>query len=203
MLRFFIVAFGLLAFITALPPSASAQDNDGGPIPPETQPQLENPFTFEGPMTADRIGALIQRVDSNAEKLGNGYVFTVQERQLQVVYDENADRMRIITPVIEASNLPPELLQRLLQANFDSMLDVRYAIGSGRLWSTFIHRLSSLTDEDFLSGIAQTAVGAETFGTAFSSGALVFGGGDSSEITRRLLEELQQAIEDGGDDRGI
>lgn len=171
------------------------------PVDPEGG--LENPFRFQGEMTPQRLGELVQRVDPEAEKMGNGYLFKVQERDLRIVYDENADRMRIITPIIPANDLPDGLLLRLLQANFDSALDSRYSIGSGLIWSSFVHRLSSLTDEDFISGIAQTAVAAETFGTSFSSGAFVFGGGDSAEINEDLLRRLQEAIEESEDDRGI
>ena len=154
-------------------------------------------------MTPERLGALVQRVDPNAREAGNGFILKVQDRDLRVVFDENADRMRIITPIIPAADLPDGLLQRMLQANFDSVLDTRYAIGSGNVWASFVHRLSSLTDEDFISGLAQTAVAADTFGTSFSSGAVVFGGGDSTGINQELLERLQQAIQDGEDDRGI
>ena len=77
-----------------------------------------------------------------------------------------------------------------MQANFDSALDARYAIGQGILWSTFLHRMSSLTVEDFLSGIGQSINIVMTFGTTFSSGEMTFGGGDSNEIHRELIDEL-------------
>ena len=92
---------------------------------------------------------------------------------------------------------------RMLQANFDAVLDSRYAVAGGNVWSVFIHRLSSLTSEDLISGVAQTAVAADTFGTSFTSGAVVFGGGDSSGIHRDLEERLRQAIGSSQDDRGI
>jgi len=207
----FSAALPMLAALTLALSSvsvATAQQR-GATQPPlsgeqgEIPAPLENPFASGQDMTGERLGELVKRVDPNARVLGNGYTFKVQERDLRIVFDENADRMRIITPIIPAANLPDGLLQRMLQANFDSVLDTRYAIGSGNVWASFVHRLSSLTDEDFISGIAQTAVAADTFGTSFSSGAVVFGGGDSSEINQELLERLQQAIQDGEDDRGI
>ncbi|MEM9879185.1 MAG: hypothetical protein AAF862_07890, partial [Pseudomonadota bacterium] len=88
------------------------------------------------------------------------------------------------------SVLTPELSKRMLQANFDTALDARYAIARGLIWGTFIHPLSSLTDEDFLSGLGQTVNIATTFGTTFQSGALSFGGGDSQEALKELLKEL-------------
>ena len=210
MTRNFTALPALAALIFALSPVSVATAQQGEATPPplsggqgEIQTPLENPFTGGQIMTGERLGVLVQRVDPNARVLGNGYTFKVQDRDLRIVYDENADRMRIITPIIPAADLPDGLLQRMMQANFDSVLDTRYAIGSGNVWASFVHRLSSLTDEDFISGIAQTAVAAETFGTTFSSGAVVFGGGDSNGINQELLERLQQAIQDGEDDRGI
>lgn len=176
--------------------------------PPELEPDssapLENPFEQSGIiMTPERLGELVALVDPDADDAGNGFIFKVQDRDLRIVFDERADRMRIITPIIRASDLPEELLLRLLQANFDAVLDSRYAVGSGMVWSVFIHRLSSLTDEDLISGIAQTAIAADTFGTTFTSGAVVFGGGDSSDIHRELEERLGEALRQQNEDRGI
>lgn len=211
MIRFILILSGLLALSFPLAQSAMAQTpQDDLPPPlsgepaPDASASLENPFEFDGPMTPDRLEFLVRQVDEDASKAGNGFVFNVEERQLRIVYDERADRMRIITPIIPLRDLPEGLLLRLLQANFDAVLDSRYAIGSGAVWSIFVHRLSSLTAEDLLSGIAQTAVAAETFGTSFSSGAFVFGGGDSNGLNERLLERLREAIEKAEEeDRGI
>lgn len=81
----------------------------------------------------------------------------------------------------------------MLQANFDAILDARYAIANDLVWAVFIHPLSSLTEDDFISGIAQTVTAAETFGTTYSSGALVFGGGDSNARHENLLKQLEDA----------
>jgi len=142
-------------------------------------------------MTPDRMGELIARIDENAESIGSGWTFTVEETQVQLIYDTNADRMRLITPVDQAANLDVDGLERLMQANFDSALDARYAIGRGVVWATFIHPLGALTDEEFLSGIGQTVNLAVTYGSTYSSGALVYGGGDSQDRMRReLIDEL-------------
>ena len=83
------------------------------------------------------------------------------------------------------------MLLRLMQANFDSALDARYAIAQGALWSTFIHPLSSINDEDFVSGLGQTVNLVLTYGSSFASGGVVFGGGDSQVEQNQLIEELQ------------
>jgi len=187
---------GALALLvtTQLPTSAAQQVL----TPPQLEAPLEN---TQGDMTGDRLGVLIKRIDPNAVVRENGYVFMVNDRALNVVYDETADRMRILTAIVATEGIPPELLMRTLQANFDAVLDARYAVGNGQLWSVFVHPLSTLTDRDFLSGIAQTSVAAQTFGTTFTSGVFVFGGGDTANLHEDLLRQLEGASR--GDDRGI
>lgn len=95
-----------------------------------------------------------------------------------------------MVPIRSAEDLDAGELLRLMQANFDTALDARYAVARGRLWGVFIHPLKPLERAQFLSALAQTVTVARTYGTAYSGGAAVFGGGDSSEIYRELLEEL-------------
>ena len=114
---------------------------------------------------------------------------TVAGRSVTIITDENADRMRIISPVAQADSLDPKLMFRMLQANFDTALDARYSIAQGVLWSLYLHPLGSLSDERFLTGIGQVVNLAATFGTTYSSGGLTFGGGDSGELIQDLLEK--------------
>jgi len=146
----------------------------------------------DGPMTAERLAELILRVDDEAILDGTSWQFKVSDIDTIVVFDIAADRMRIIIPIKPADELEQQDLLRIMQANFDSALDARYAIGQGLLWGTFIHPLGSLTDEEFLVGLGQTVNVVMSFGTSYSSGMFVFGGGDSAEIEqKRLIEELR------------
>ncbi|MEM7570857.1 MAG: hypothetical protein AAF337_13780 [Pseudomonadota bacterium] len=161
-------------------------------VPPEQRAGIE---AAEARLEA--LWALTQKIDANAERnpQGNVFSFKVAERPIILVSDVNADRMRILTPIAPESVMTSELMRRLLQANFDSALDARYAIAQGLLWGVFLHPLTSLTNEDFLSGVGQAVNVAVSFGTTFSSGALTFGGGDSQAELRRLLEQLQRKNE--------
>ncbi|MEL7313040.1 MAG: hypothetical protein AAFN07_16100 [Pseudomonadota bacterium] len=155
---------------------------------PDTEPQSE-----PKPMSIDRIETIIGRVDEDYERNENNIIFSFADYEILLVSDPAADRMRIMIPVNAADALDEAELMRLMQANFDSALDARYAVANGMLWSTFIHRLSTLTEVDLLSGIGQTINTADTFGTSYSSGELVFGGGDSNELRRKaLIDELQE-----------
>ncbi|MEM0986692.1 MAG: type III secretion system chaperone [Pseudomonadota bacterium] len=139
---------------------------------------------------AARLLAFVSEIDESADLQANGAIFEVEDVQLRLVFDLNADRMRVMTPVAPVSEITPDELFRLMQANFDSALDARYAIAQDAVWSTFIHPLSSLTTEDFASGIAQAVNLVKTYGSSYSSGALVFGEGDSADEQRRLVDEL-------------
>jgi len=151
-------------------------------------------------MTVERIDMIVGIVDPASVREGNLLTFRfVTEEDIevagQIISDESADRMRIVIGITEQDTLTPELMTRILQANFDSALDARYALAQGHLWATFIHPLSSLSDEDFISGFSQTITLFLTFGTTFTSGALVYGGGDSSGIEEEILEALRREAE--------
>lgn len=165
-------------------------------LPSEDQASPENK-TPSVKMTAETLKTLIKKFDEKAVAKANGVTFTLNERDLFMVYDEKADRMRIITPIAPSGIATEEVLIRMMQANYDAVLDARYAMANDILWAVFIHPLSSLTQDNFLSGVAQTVTAAETFGTSFTSGAVVFGGGDSSAIHKDLLKELEKATAKG------
>jgi len=148
-------------------------------------------------MSGDALSTLIQKFDEDAKVNDNSVEFSLNERDLFLVYDTKADRMRIITPIAQAALANENILIRMLQANYDSVLDVRYAQANNVIWAVFIHPLSSLTQEDFLSGIAQAVTAAETFGSSYTSGAMVFGGGDSNAIHEDLLKQLEKATNAG------
>ncbi|MDJ0657710.1 MAG: type III secretion system chaperone [Xanthomonadales bacterium] len=151
--------------------------------------------TDQNPMTPDRMADLLSRIYPGATRLDSNQMhFTVDERPVLLVFDTSADRMRLMSPVTESEQLSEEMLRRLMQANFDSALDARYAIAQGLLWSTFIHPLGDLSDELFMSAVGQVVNAAESFGTTFSSGAFLYGGGDGAEEQRELLKKLERIL---------
>lgn len=153
------------------------------------------PATPTDVMNNDRLASLIMRVDDKAEGKPGFWRLHIEDRNVTVITDEKADRMRILVPVTEVESLQDDELTRLMQSNFDSALDARYAIAKDIVWGAFIHPLSSLTDQEFLSGLGQTVNLSVTFGKTYSSGALIFRGGDSTDLQRREL--IDQLIERG------
>ncbi|WP_126454862.1 type III secretion system chaperone [Sulfuriflexus mobilis] len=146
-------------------------------------------------MDNQRLDELIHRIDKSAQGKPGYWVFVVEGREVSVITDARADRMRIIIPITPTKDIDRDLLYRLMQANFDSALDARYSIANDILWAAFIHPLSALGDKEFLSGLGQTVNLALSYGDSYSSGALVFGGGDSQALRRREL--IDKLLRDG------
>jgi len=144
----------------------------------------------EGKMDNQRLEAIIQSMVEKHEGRAGYWQFTLDNYQVTVITDEDADRMRIIVPVAKMADIDHSTLRRLMQANFDSALDARYSVARGVLWSAYIHPLSVLSDHQFIDGLAQTVNLAATFGSTYSSGALIFGGGDSQQEQSRYYREI-------------
>lgn len=143
-------------------------------------------------MTLERLGELILRIDPDARQRGNTWEFGLESYTIAMIADPQADRMRLVIPIRSIEDLGTDELLRLMQANFDSALDARYAIARNVLWATYLHPLSPLTDEQFLIAVGETANIVATYGTSYSSGLFIFGGGDSGDIQRReLIDRLR------------
>jgi len=178
----FILALAAVCFLSLPALAQTAED------------QPENPLV--GPMTASKLMTIIRLIDSEARVSTNAAELTIQDIPVIVIADEGADRMRAMVPIRSASELDDKELMRLMQANFDSALDARYAVADGRLWGVFIHPLAPLEHRQFLSGLLQTVNVARSYGTAYSGGGVTFGGGDSNEIFRKQLEDLLDKSEE-------
>ena len=191
-----LAALGLIAMIGALPSHAPAQaqstaedsqDDQADPTDPAPTEDSELPPTA---MAAVALLTIVTTIDEDAQLTANGATFTIDDTEVTLVFDINADRMRLFSQIAPSDGLSGPQLRRLMQANFDTALDARYAVAQGQLWSTFIHRLTSLTQDDFVSALAQTVTLVKTYGTTYSSGAMSFGGGDSNAEIQKLLESL-------------
>jgi len=177
---------------SAEPPSEDLAPND---LAPDDQALEEGSLGSDAIMTPETMTTLIQTIDKTAKVNPNNITFKIRDRDIILVYDTKARRMRIVAPIISEASVPPEIMTRMLKANFDAVLDVRYAIANTVVWAVFIHPLDNLTEKEFLSGIAQTFTAAETFGSSYTSGAMVFGGGDSGDLHEDLLKQLEKAAQ--------
>jgi hypothetical protein len=207
MLRFPHLLLPAVVAALILPGAAYAQDAPPAEAVPTPETAPEEEFLLDEPPAAPveaspeilvvlgQMDEVIKALDSKATRTGNSWQFTLKERVMLVVTDTTAGRMRIITPIALIADLPDGAMARLMQANFDTALDARYAVAQDLVWGAFLHPLDTLTQRDFASGILQTHSIGETFGTTFSSGAITYGGGDSGAIFEEQLKELLEELE--------
>lgn len=127
-------------------------------------------------MTADKLLAILQQESDTLKANGNSYQFLVEDVMLICVFDENANRMRIISPIVERDKLGEEELLNALVANFHSALDVKYALSDEIIWSVFTHPLKELSEGQVIDAVKQVYTAAKTFGGSYSSTNLVFPG---------------------------
>ena len=102
----------------------------------------------EPPMTLERLGAILMSLDADARPVGNSMELTIAGIPIIVIADSVANRMRALVPIRAADEMTQAELMRVLQANFDSALDARYAVAQRRLWAVFIHPLSPLERDE-------------------------------------------------------
>jgi hypothetical protein len=131
----------------------------------------------KGPMTQQRMEAFLRELAPGAEGVPGSLGFRVEGVAIECISDVAHDRMRLIAAIAPVSKLTAEQVARVLEANFHSALDARYATSGGYLYAAFIHPLSPLTERELRSAALQVANLARSFGTTYSSGELVYGGG--------------------------
>lgn len=133
-------------------------------------------------MTLSELESILREESTAIEGRPGQWQMTINGRSLIVLADAPNNRMRIVAPVIPASELSAQEIQAVLLANFHTALDARYALSDDTIVSMFVHPLASL-DEDYLrSALSQVSTLADNFGTTYSSGDIGFGAaGQSAE----------------------
>ena len=132
-------------------------------------------------MTNDKMGKILHRVSQKVEGNAGQWQVTYAERVLFIITDENANRMRVMTPIVEEKDVEQEIMKKLLEANFDRALDAKYSIYQDFVWSVFTHPFGELTVEQFKDAMKQVATLADRYGSSYSSTDFVFGGGQESD----------------------
>ena len=141
-------------------------------------------------MNGERIKELIAEVADTLEVVGNAFQFVYKDKMLICIFDEEANRMRIISPIIEREKLKEEHLLNALVANFHSALDVKYALSDEIIWSVYTHPLKELKDYQLLDALDQVYLAAITFGSTYSSSPLVFPGNtNKKEKPKKTLQK--------------
>lgn len=129
------------------------------------------------PMTQKRLESLLRALAPGAEGVPGALSFEFSGVQIECISDPAHGRMRLVAAVAPVPDLTAEHLAHILEANFHTALDARYATSDGYLYAAFIHPLGPLTEAELRSAVTQVSSLVRTFGTTYSSGELVFGGG--------------------------
>ncbi len=119
-------------------------------------------------------------VDTLSGQAG-AWEMVVNDQYIICITDESHNRMRIISPIVEVNRMTEEELLNCMKANFHTALDVKYAISDGVLWSTFIHPLKELSEDQVADALAQVYNAAVTFGSSYSSTDLFFPGSEKEK----------------------
>ncbi len=149
-----------------------------------------------GEMTNQKLGTLISKY---ATKIKEGsrlgyWEFELKNRSVICITDVNANRMRIISPIVSVTEITEKHLQDALAANFHTALDARYAVSNGVVWSAFIHPLKELSIGEVESAIYQVVTASETFGTTYQSSGLFFNKANSSEKQKNIMPKHQEEL---------
>jgi hypothetical protein len=126
-------------------------------------------------MNLEELESVLRESTQELEGEDGAWEFLVDGVQMACLTDVHFDRMRVIAPIVDEDEVDEDQRKALLEANFHTALDARYATSDGVLYAAFIHPLSPLSAEELRSALAQVVGLVETFGTTYSGGSVVFG----------------------------
>lgn len=149
-------------------------------------------YGFSQNMNPKRLLDIIEQEADTLRVEGNTARFLFNEAMLICIYDENANRMRIISPIVEREKLGEEELLNALVANFHSALDVKYALSDEIIWSVYTHPLKELSQAQVIDAIQQVYAAALTFGGSYSSTNLVFPGNTNKKEKPEVPKVLKK-----------
>jgi hypothetical protein len=129
-----------------------------------------DPAQRDAPMTPARLEAELRDHASELEIVDGQMRFTFGGVRMIAVYDLRFDRLRIMARVAEESALTIASARILLQANFATTYDGRYAIGDGMLYAVYLHPLSTLDPRELEDVLPQLARLVRNYGTSYSAG---------------------------------
>ena len=129
-------------------------------------------------LVCSNMDTITKRTDSSCEgSMAIGF-------RLYCMTDAHANRMRFMIPVLryKVDEDSGKLSQILLQANYHSALDAKYALNNGILWTTFMHPLDSLSPGFAVDALQQVITLAKTTGKEYRSSNLLFVGGPQKKV---------------------
>jgi len=139
-------------------------------------------------MTQKRLHEILSEQAQDIDISDNVVSLTYNQVEMICISDAAADRMRIFSPIALVTDVSVEMLLTSLAANYHSTLDARYAIGNGTVYSTYIHPLSPITEQQVISALRQVAGAKTNFGSTYSSDELFFPGQGHPESSDQEID---------------
>jgi hypothetical protein len=127
-------------------------------------------------MKSSELVCLLEQMGDDVDIQKSVIQFYFNHIQLICIFDDAANRMRIISPIAKKEEVSAKMLDECMNANFHTALDARYCFSEDVLYSAFIHPLDSLDRSLAISAVSQVASTAQTFGREYSGGTYIFGG---------------------------
>ncbi|MCB0634732.1 MAG: hypothetical protein R2824_11310 [Saprospiraceae bacterium] len=122
---------------------------------------------------------LLTIIEREAEDVGGeigAWHLSLDDHVLFITTDEENNRIRILTPIVEERDIDAEKMHKMLEANFHSALDAKYSIYKGFVISIFTHPLRELNEAQLIDAMHQVIRLSETFGTTYSSTDILLDG---------------------------
>jgi hypothetical protein len=94
------------------------------------------------------FGAAVQTAQSGTWQV------EMPQLRLLVLLSDDQSWLRVLIPIAPAQDAQP-FLEQLLEANFDTTQEARYALNQNVLWGVFQHNCATLDPEDFSAAIAR------------------------------------------------
>ena len=127
------------------------------------------------PMDQARIEKVFSREVDAIEGPSGALRTVVDGVEVYLLTDPANDRMQLIASVAAADQVDPRVFNILLQANHFLTVDARYSVSNGVIYAVYLHPISSLTEDELVSGLEQVIALSNNFGTTFSSGKIELG----------------------------
>jgi hypothetical protein len=113
------------------------------------------------------LADVLGKVARDLRPAGGGWTFRYGGAYFALAADPTHDQMRLFTVVAAEQQFGDGQLEAMLEANFRSSHEAKYALNRGKVLAVFCHRLSDLSEEMLLSGLSQVMQLLLTFGTSY------------------------------------
>ena len=125
-------------------------------------------------MTNKKLEKILETMSDTLSGNPGFWEFSIAGIPMLCITDENHNRMRIISPIKQMTDVSGKELDEVLKANFHSALDARYAVSDEIIWVAYIHPLKELSNEQLKGAIVQVYNAYISYGTTYSSTDMAF-----------------------------